>query len=152
MSLQEYAQREYWQKDYGGQFASFDAVFSPRAEDGRPQKLFDRESGEINREVAESWKKYDICWTLKQHWETLGPKLQGKLHVYVGTLDTFRLEGAVKLLKQELEALGSDATIVLVEGRNHGDVLAPYDKLWPEGLLHMIHHQMWEAWGRGEGG
>ena len=33
------------------------------------------------------------------NWATLGPKLAGKLHVITGELDTFYLEGAVRLLK-----------------------------------------------------
>lgn len=146
MTLKQYAQDEYSKRDYGGQFGSFDAVFSPRAEDGRPQKLFDRDTGVIDRAVADAWKKYDIRLKLRREWPQLGPRLTGKLRIYVGTLDTYRLEGAVRLLQEELVSLGSDAEVVIVEGRNHGDLLAPHDDLWPQGLLRLIHHQMWAQW------
>ena len=32
---------------------------------------------------------------LANNWPTLGPKLAGKLHIYVGAEDTFYLEGAL---------------------------------------------------------
>lgn len=146
MTLKKFAQNEYARSDYGGQFASFDAVFSPRAEDGRPMKLFDRETGKIDREVAETWRKYDISLILKNNWEQLEPHLRGKLHVYMGTIDTFRLEGALKLMKLELEALQSDAEILLVDGRDHGTLFQPHSKLWPEGMLPHIHKMMRASW------
>ena len=148
MMLKTYAQQEYAKSDHGGQFASFDAVFSPRAEDGRPMKLFDRETGKIDRETAEAWRKYDISLILKNDWERLRPLLQSKLHIYMGTLDTYRLEGAVKLMKADLDSLQSDAEILLVEGRDHGTLFRPHPELWPEGMLPHIHNAMRASWDR----
>ena len=141
-SLRDFTARELTRNDYGGQMASFDAVFSPRGPDGRPMAMYDRETGEIDSSVAEAWKKYDISLILRENWPTLGPKLRGKLRVYCGTLDTYRLEGAVRLLKTDMQELGSDALIVLVEGRNHGSIRSPYEPLWPDGLIPMIHREM----------
>jgi len=47
----------------GGQFSAHTALYSPRGEDGLPKPLFHPTTGEIDREVAEHWKKYDfkIC-------------------------------------------------------------------------------------------
>ena len=148
MILKTYAQQEYAKSDYGGQFASFDAVFSPRAADGRPMKLFDRETGKIDRETAEAWRKYDISLILKNDWDRLGPLLSGKLHIYMGTLDTYRLEGALKLMKADLEAIQSDAEILLVEGRDHGTLFRSHPELWPEGMLPHIHKAMRASWDR----
>ncbi|RKZ12030.1 hypothetical protein DRQ53_15330 [bacterium] len=145
MTIQQYVQREHARKSYGGQFSSFDYVFSPKGEDGRPLPLFDRKTGKIDPVVATSWEKYDIRLILKHHWKTLGPKLQGKLRIYMGTLDTFRLEGASKLLKQELAELGSDAEILLVEGRDHGSLFRPHPTLWPQGMMRHIHEDMWRT-------
>ncbi|MEW6743655.1 MAG: alpha/beta hydrolase-fold protein [Planctomycetota bacterium] len=144
VSLRDYAQREFARRAYGGQFASFNAVFSPRGDDGTPMKLFDPESGTIDRFVAKAWEKYDISLVLRRHWQELAPRLAGKLHIYVGSLDTFGLERAVILLQKELAALGSDAEIVIVEGRDHGSLLAPHPELWPEGLLTKVHRKMAE--------
>jgi len=148
MMLKTYAQQEYARSDYGGQFASFDAVFSPRAADGRPMKLFDRKTGRIDRETAEAWRKYDISLTLRNHWERLGPLLSGKLHIYMGTLDTYRLEGALKLMKTDLDAMQSDAQILLVDGRDHGNLFDPHPELWPQGMLPHIHTAMRASWDR----
>ena len=104
---------------HGGQLGSFEAVFSPRAKDGKPRELWNRQTGEIDPEVAKSWQRYDIKLILEQNWKTIGPRLAGKLHVYCGGQDTFYLEGAVASLKQTLASLGSDAMVEVVPGRDH---------------------------------
>jgi len=142
MTIEQFVQRELARRDHGGQFMSFNAVFSPRGEDGRPMPLFDATTGAIDRFVAESWKKYDIALILRERWAVLGPKLRGKLHVWIGTLDTFRLEGAVRLLRDDLDKLGSDADVLLVEGRDHGTLFRPHPELWPQGMLARIHTEM----------
>jgi hypothetical protein len=111
--------------EYGGQIESFEAVFSQRGEDGRPMRLFDRETGAIDPLVQKSWERYDISRLLVSNWKTLGPKLQGKLHLVVGTEDNFHLEEAVYRLRDTLKQLGSDATFEFVEGRDHGDLYQP---------------------------
>ena len=103
----------------GGQLGSFEAVFSPRGTDGRPRRLWDRNTGAIDPEVARSWERYDIRLVLERNWKTLGPKLSGKLHVWTGGADTFYLEGAVARLKESLAKLGSDAVVEIVPGRDH---------------------------------
>ena len=108
---------------HGGQLHSFEAVFSPRGDDGRPLPLWDRESGVVDGDVARHWQSYDIRLFLERHWATLGPKLAGKLHIDIGTADTFLLDGSTRLLKQSLERLGSDAVINFHEGRDHNTLL-----------------------------
>jgi S-formylglutathione hydrolase FrmB len=107
----------------GGQLSSFEAVFSPLDKAGRPRKLWDRKTGVIDPVTAKAWEQYDIRLILERNWATLGPKLKGKIHVTMGDLDTFYLEGATILLKQSLEKLGSDASITLVPGKDHSSVL-----------------------------
>ncbi|MBL8797279.1 MAG: hypothetical protein JNM56_25475 [Planctomycetia bacterium] len=108
---------------HGGQLAAFEAAFSARGADGQPKRLWDRTTGKIDLDVAKSWEKYDIRLLLERHWKTLGPKLAGKLHVYMGAEDTFYLEGATVLLKESLAKLGSDAVIDVIPGKDHGSVL-----------------------------
>jgi hypothetical protein len=107
----------------GGQLASFEAVFSPRGSDGRPRKLWDRKTGAVDADVARSWEKYDIRLVLERNWLALGPKLAGKLHVYMGGEDTFYLEGATELLKQSLTKLRSDAKVEIFPGKDHGSLM-----------------------------
>lgn len=106
----------------GGQLYSFEAVFSPRGPDGKPMPLYDRETGAVNADIAQAWKKYDIGLVLKENWPTLESKLTGKLRIFAGEVDTFYLEGAVRLLKQTLDELGSDAVVEIRQGRNHMNV------------------------------
>lgn len=109
----------------GGQLASFEFVFSPLDEHGRPRRLWDRATGAVDHDTAKAWEKYDIRLVLERGWPALGPKLKGKIRVVMGDLDTFYLEGATKLLKASLERLGSDAVVELVPGKDHGSVLTP---------------------------
>lgn len=104
----------------GGQIHSFEAVFSPRGSDGKPMALFDRETGAIDPTVARAWRAYDIRLLIERNWQALAPKLAGKLHVYAGELDNFYLEGAVRLLKESLAKLGSDADLRIIGGAGHG--------------------------------
>ena len=121
-SWRQYARYERVIGDYGGQVGSFEAVFSPRGEDGRPLQLFDRDTGAIDVNVQKAWERYDISRILSDHWKTLGPRLRGKLHLVVGTADNFHLEEAVYRLRDRLKGLGSDATFEFVEGRDHMDL------------------------------
>jgi S-formylglutathione hydrolase FrmB len=107
----------------GGQLRSFEAVFSPLGPDGSPRRLWDRGGGAIDPEVARAWEAYDVRLVLETNWPMLGPKLAGKLHVLTGALDTFYLEGAVRLLKESLAALKSDAVVEIIPGKDHSSIL-----------------------------
>jgi hypothetical protein len=82
----------------GRDWGSWNAAFGPRGDDGYPKPLWDGKTGKIDRSVLEHWKKYDLRLTLEQNWKTLGPKLRGKLHIWVGDADDFFLNNAVHLL------------------------------------------------------
>jgi hypothetical protein len=88
----------------GDQFDIWQAVFSPVGDDGYPKPIIDPISGDIDHTVAEYWRQhYDLSYILQTNWKTLGPKLVGKLHFTVGTMDTFYLNNAVSLLQDFLE-------------------------------------------------
>jgi hypothetical protein len=88
----------------GEQFDIWQAVYSPVGKDGYPQPIFDKETGVIDPAVAAYWKEhYDLGAILQRDWATLGPKLQGKLHVYVGSADTYFLTDAVYYLEDFLK-------------------------------------------------
>ncbi len=89
----------------GGQWDIWEAVYSPMGEDGYPMRIWDKVSGKINHDVADYWREnYDMRYILERDWETLGPKLEGKLHVFVGDMDNFHLNNAVYLLEEFLES------------------------------------------------
>jgi S-formylglutathione hydrolase FrmB len=141
-SFKDYAQRENVLGDYGGQIDSFDWVFSPRGQDGRPQPLFDRATGKVDPDVARYWREnYDITAIIRRDWEKLKPQLDGKIHVIMGTMDTFHLDEAARLLDLELQVLGADADFYWMEGRGHGNL----DRIDedPNGLEKKIAWEMW---------
>ncbi|MCF8263987.1 MAG: hypothetical protein K9I99_05740 [Melioribacteraceae bacterium] len=89
----------------GQQLDIWQAVYSPVGEDGYPKEIWDKESGKINKEIAEYWKEnYDLRYILERDWETLGPKLEGKINVYCGDMDNYYLNNAVYLLEEFLES------------------------------------------------
>jgi len=89
----------------GEQFDIWQAVYGPVGDDGYPKQIFNKETGEIDRSVAAYWKEhYDLSAILQRDWATLGPKLQGKLHIYVGSADTYFLTDAVYYLEDFLKS------------------------------------------------
>jgi hypothetical protein len=119
-TAEQVARREMVLGDYGGQNVSYEAVFSPRGPDGRPLPLFDRSTGEIDRTVAAYWREhFDISRILTARARELEPVLRRKLHIVVGTADTFFLDQSVRLLEEALMPLGYDAKFTYLEGRHH---------------------------------
>jgi len=88
----------------GEQFDIWQAVYGPVGKDGYPQPIFDKETGQIDPAVAAYWQEhYDLTAILRRDWAKLGPKLQGKLHVYCGSADTYFLNSAVYYLEDFLK-------------------------------------------------
>ena len=108
----------------GGQWGGWNAVYSPRGEDGLPMAIWDPVSGKINKEVAQAWKKYDLTLHTEQNWAELGPKLAGKLHIWMGDIDNFYLNNAMYLFEDMLKARTepeSDAEFDWKRGVGHCD-------------------------------
>jgi hypothetical protein len=84
----------------GGQWDIWEATFSPVAPDGYPKRIWEKQTGKIDHDVAAYWKEhYDLRSILETQWATLGPKLAGKIHVYVGDQDSYYLNNAVGMLE-----------------------------------------------------
>jgi len=145
-SLQEFVDHEVKTQPIGGQFFSFDAVFSPLGADGLPKPLFDRTTGQIDREVATAWRSYDISWMLRTQWAQRAAGLSGKLHVIVGEQDTYGLERPVRLLAEALHGVGSDASFVFVPERDHSDLFRPHPVHYPDGLWRRIEQEALAAY------
>ena len=94
----------------GGQYDIWQAVFSPRGADGYPAPIFDKTTGVIDHKVADYWREhFDLTHIIQRDWATLGPKLQGKIHIYVGSADTFFLNNAVYYAQDVLQGLKNPA-------------------------------------------
>ena len=97
-----------------GQWDIWEAVFGPVCADGYPCRLYDKVDGTINASVAAFWREhFDLVHIMRRDWATLGPKLQGKLHVYVGGSDSFYLTNAVMDAASVFAEIGSDAEVVI---------------------------------------
>ena len=122
-TFEQFARMEQVIGTYGGQIASFDWVFSPRGQDGRPMQMFNRETGEVNPFVVAYWRDhYDIAHLVAANWQTIGPDLKGKIHLFVGTADTFYLDGPAHKLQAVLDSLDAGAHFTFIPERTHMDL------------------------------
>ena len=88
----------------GDQWDIWEAVYSPVGNDGYPQRIWDKMTGEINPKVAEFWKQnYDIGHILRRDWSKIGKDLAGKIHIYCGDMDNYYLNNAVYLVEDFLK-------------------------------------------------
>ena len=144
-SLAQYAKQEAVIGPVGGQMASFEWVFSPRCPDGRPCKIFDRVTGDVNSQVAKYWEEhYDIAHLVQSQWSEIGPDLKGKIHLIVGTWDTFHLDEPARKLEAVLDSLNADAHFTFVPERDHMN-------LYEGGLDERIAHEMYQVARPGSG-
>ena len=106
----------------GGQFSAHNALYSPKGEDGLPRPIFDPLTGAIDHAVTEEWKKYDMKLYAKENWTELGPKIQGKVYIWMGDMDHFYLNPATRAFDDfitEAENPTSDALIVFTPMAGH---------------------------------
>uniref|UniRef100_UPI0004639E37 alpha/beta hydrolase n=1 Tax=Xanthomonas oryzae TaxID=347 RepID=UPI0004639E37 len=126
--LESFAKLERVLGPYGGQLTSLEWVFSPRGVDGRPLPMFDRDTGKVNPAVVAYWRThYDISARVAAQWPALKPDLDGKIHVIVGTADTFYLDGAAHKFQAVLDGLGAKSDFRYLEGRSHFDLYVEGD-------------------------
>ncbi len=107
----------------GSQWGGWNAVYSPRGANGKPKAIWDSFTGVIDTSVAAYWKRWDLNIYLKEHWSELGPKLQGKLHIWMGDMDNYYLNEAMRLLQRSLAgttAPKSDAGFTFGPMMGHG--------------------------------
>ena len=116
----------------GDQFDIWQAVYSPVDTDGYPKPIWDKYSGIINPDVAVYWKEnYDLRYIMERDWETLGPKLEGKINIFCGDMDNYYLNNAVYLTEDFLEQTHNpyyDGTVAYGDRAEHcwnGDPTLP---------------------------
>jgi len=106
----------------GGQFSAHNALYSPKGADGLPAHLFDPQTGVIDPAIAEHWKKYDLKLIVKENWAELGPKLQGKIYIWMGDMDNFYLNPATRAFDEFIKSTTnptSDAKIEFTAMQGH---------------------------------
>jgi hypothetical protein len=100
----------------GGQWDIWQAVYSPVGADGYPKPIWDKYTGVIDHTVADYWREhFDLGHILSRDWATLGPKINGKLHIYVGEADNYFLNNAVYLVENRIRRLANPAPDIEVD-------------------------------------
>ena len=101
----------------GGQWDVWQSVFSPVGENGYPKPIWNKLSGEIDRDVATYWRDhYDLSYILQRDWKRLAPLLDGKLRIYVGDMDNYYLNNAVYEVEKFLKKADPPAHAVVDYG------------------------------------
>jgi len=135
------------------QWDIWQAVFSAQGEDGYPVPVLNPITGEIHKDAVKYWQDhFDLNAILKRDWATLGPKLEGKLHIAVGDGDTYFLNNAVHLLDNQLKLSRnprSDAEFQYGPGMPHCYTGGPAEYTmqqnnanWPQRLLPLMTEHM----------
>ena len=128
----------------GQQWDIWEAVYSPVGDDGYPRRIWDKRTGEIDREVAEYWREhYDLRHIMERDWATLGPKLERKLHIYVGDMDNYYLNDAVYLTERFLEATTDPYYGGEVDYGDRAEHCWNGDHSRPNALSRLRYHQMY---------
>jgi hypothetical protein len=77
----------------------------------------------VNPVVVQYWHDhYDLAHVIEATWAQRGPMLKGRIHLYVGTSDTFYLNESAKLFEARLNALGAEPHFTYIPGRTHFDL------------------------------
>ncbi len=127
----------------GDQWDIWEAVYSPVGPDGYPARIWDKRTGSINREVASYWREhYDLTHILRRDWATLGPRLRGKLHIYVGDMDNYYLNNAVYLAEDFLRSATNPPADAEVDYGDRAEHCWNGDHTRPNALSRLRYHQM----------
>ena len=142
-TLEQFAKLERVLGSYGGQLASLEWVFSPRGQDGAPQPMFDRDTGNIDPVVIAYWREqFDIAYRMQRDWPKLKADLDGKIHLLVGTADTFYLDGSAHQLQAVLDALHAKSDFRFIPDKTHFDFYRQGEDKYS--LLNQISWEMYK--------
>ncbi len=127
----------------GDQWDIWQAVYSPVGTDGYPKPIWDKVTGVIDRDVANYWKEhYDLSHILRRDWRTLGPKVRGKLKIYVGDMDNYYLNNAVYLVEDFLKTVTDPPTDAEVDYGDRAEHCWNGDHTRTNAYSRLRYHQM----------
>ena len=128
----------------GDQWDIWEAVYSPVGIDGYPKRIWDKKTGVIDHDVAMFWQEnYDIGHILRRDWSTLGPKLNGKMHIYCGDMDNYYLNNAVYLVEDDLKAITSPKFEGVIEYGDRAEHCWNGDHKNPNHISRLRYHTMY---------
>lgn len=128
----------------GQQWDIWEAVYSPVGADGYPKPIWNKLTGEIDKSVAAYWHEYyDLGYILRRDWPVLGPKLEGKIHIYCGDMDNYYLNNAVYLVEDFLKKTQNPFYAGEVAYGDRAEHCWNGDPTRPNYLSRMRYHQMY---------
>jgi enterochelin esterase-like enzyme len=147
-TMEQVARLEEVLGPYGGQLQSFDWVFSPKGPSGAPQPMFDRVTGQVHPDVVAYWiEHYDLAHIVESTWAQRGDDLDGRIHLIVGTADTFYLDGSARKFEAVLTRVGAHPHFTYLPDRTHFNLYEQgtdkqVDKM---ALFDQIAAEMWDV-------
>lgn len=127
----------------GEQFDIWEAVFSPMGNDGYPKRIYDKYTGAIDSSVAAYWKEhFDLTNIIQRDWSAIGDKLKGKIHIYVGDMDTYYLNDAVYSAEDVLKKLQNPSCHCEVDYGDRAEHCWNGDHTQPNYLSRLHYNQM----------
>lgn len=127
----------------GDQWDIWQAVYSPAGPDGYPRPIWDKRTGVIDKEVAGYWREhYDLGHILRRDWATLGPKVRGKLKIYVGDMDNYYLNNAVYLVEEFLKSATNPPADAEIDYGDRAEHCWNGDHTRTNAISRLRYHQM----------
>jgi hypothetical protein len=127
----------------GQQWDIWEAVYSPAGPDGYPKPIWNKLTGEIDSAVASYWREhYDLSHILRRDWPTLGPKVRGKLKIYVGDMDNYYLNNAVYLVEDFLKTVKNPTADAEIAYGDRAEHCWNGDPTRPNATSRLRYHQM----------
>jgi hypothetical protein len=115
--------------------------------------MFRRVTGAVDPKVVQYWHDhYDLAYITEKYWPQRGSMLKGRVHLYVGTADSFYLDGAAHLLEARLNKLGADPHFTYIPDRTHFDLYwtgddhsALFDEIAAQMYSVAKPHEVWKG-------
>jgi hypothetical protein len=127
----------------GDQFDIWEAVFSPMDKDGYPKRIYDKYTGAIDTAVAAYWRdNFDLTHIIRRDWPKIGNKLKGKIHIYVGDMDSYYLNNAVYTAEDMLKKLSNPDCGCQVDYGDRAEHCWNGDHTQPNYISRLRYHQM----------
>jgi len=128
----------------GDQYDIWEAVYSPMGKDGYPQRIFDKYTGALDTSVAAYWREhFDLTHIIRRDWPKFGEKLKGKIHIYVGDMDSYYLNDAVYTAEDMLKKLEAPACNCQVDYGDRAEHCWNGDHDHPNYISRLRYHQMY---------
>jgi len=114
----------------GEQLVSFESVFSPRKSNGEIAPLWNRATGQLDKQVVNYWQRYDVLLFLQENYERLKGVLENKIWITCGTEDNFMLDRAVSDLRKVARKNNWKINVKLVPGDHFTLDIAALQQEW----------------------